>query len=358
MTQMNQMTARLTCSRRFAARRRPCRDRRGFALVVTISLMVLLTLVAVGLLGLSSIALRATGQAEAMAVARSNARLSLLLAIGELQQSMGDDRNISAPSEILDARPETTDPDGINHPRLTGVWQARNDPLPTPPDYQRDTRFRQWLVSNSDREALGKLDFATGGTLQDPVRMAAPPAGVGGTAAGSMVHAGKVPVGQGAYAWWVGDENCKALVNRRDLLDRETNPRIADLIASFATPGAHGMRALDGHANFPTNTDTTDKLITRDTLALVGAQAAPQSAALFHDLSPYPESVLANVTAGGLRKDLNLYLERKDLNWLEGWGKAEGKTAFPRGPLGPNGKIALSPPNEYDVLGWKSLHHW
>ena len=45
------------------------------------------------------------------------------------------------------------------------------------------------------------------------------------------VTAGKVPVKGGSYAWWVGDENCKAQINRRDQLAREASPAIADLLA-------------------------------------------------------------------------------------------------------------------------------
>ena len=81
--------------------------RRGFALVITLALMILLTVIAVGLLTLSSVALRASGQANAMASAQSNARMALMLAIGELQKQLGPDRRISAQAAILDTDPAT-----------------------------------------------------------------------------------------------------------------------------------------------------------------------------------------------------------------------------------------------------------
>lgn len=44
------------------AQKKTLSARRGFALVVTLSLMILLTIIAVGLLTLSSVSLRTTGQ--------------------------------------------------------------------------------------------------------------------------------------------------------------------------------------------------------------------------------------------------------------------------------------------------------
>lgn len=108
--------------------------------------------------------------------------------------------------------------------------------------------------------------------------------------------------------------------------------------------------------DFPSNTAVSDMLISFETLPLV--EDTVKDGRLFHHLSPHPSSVLANVTTGGLRKDLSLYLERADINWTQGWGRQKRASGMPRGPHGPNSKIALSNPDEYDVLAWKNLHHW
>ena len=63
--------------------RKPAHKTKGFALIITISMMILLALLAVGLLTLSTVALRSAGQADAMATARANARMALMLAIHE-----------------------------------------------------------------------------------------------------------------------------------------------------------------------------------------------------------------------------------------------------------------------------------
>jgi Tfp pilus assembly protein PilX len=80
-------------------------SRCGFALIVTILLMVLLTVVAVGLLTLAAVSLRVTAQEEAMVAARANARLGLLLAFAELQHSVGPDARMTARAATLGKDP-------------------------------------------------------------------------------------------------------------------------------------------------------------------------------------------------------------------------------------------------------------
>lgn len=327
----------------------------GFALIATLSLMVLLAILAVGLLTLSSVTLRASSSGQAEAEARANARLAMMLAIGELQKTMGPDQRVTAPSGILDSVPTTVAEDGIANPRLTGVWNARNAATETlesynsnPPDYSRDKpHFQRWLVSNSNAAAVEQLDFAQTGTLLNPADLH------GSKDPDLRVRAGKIPVEGGSYAWWVGDENTKALINRRDLLDRQADPATAELLAGFGTPGAHGIKALAGYEAFASNSPASDKSITRRMLEIT-APAGTDPGELDHDVTPYAQSVLANVTAGSLRHDLSLYLERTDIDWQRDWKNS----TWQNGPLGPNGRIALSPLAEYDVLAWKSLHHY
>lgn len=87
---------------------------KGFALVVTLSLMILLTIIAVGLLSLSAISLRSSSQGMAQAEAQANARLALMIAIGELQKNAGPDTRITAPADVID----------YANPPLTGVWKS------------------------------------------------------------------------------------------------------------------------------------------------------------------------------------------------------------------------------------------
>jgi type II secretory pathway component PulK len=72
----------------------------GFALVVTLSLMVLLTVIAIGLLSLSSTSLRSSASGEAQSQAVANARMAVTMALGELQKEAGDDRRITADASL------------------------------------------------------------------------------------------------------------------------------------------------------------------------------------------------------------------------------------------------------------------
>lgn len=333
--------------------RRNLANTRGFTLIVTISLMVLLTLIAVGVLSLSSVSLRTSSQGASISIARANARLSVMIALGELQKMMGSDRNITAQASILDKNPETAQVDGVNHSHYTGVWQARNETIDAMPDYTRERFFRRWLVSNRDQEALRQQGFVENGTLSDPVTMYE----IRTTAAKTEeIQAGKVPTDNGSMAWYVIDENCKASINLRDERERLGKESVSDLLVGYATPGSQGIKALDGFEDFPANTTTSDKFHTINSLSL--ADKGEDYLKFHPHLTPYAESVLANVTNGSLRKDLSLYLERTDLSWQAGWGLPGGQSGLPRSPLGPNKLISLSAPNQYDVLSWKNIYHW
>jgi hypothetical protein len=295
-----------------------CLRSKGFALVVTLSLMILLTIIAVGLLTLSSISLRASSQGDAMAEARANARLALVLAIGDLQKYAGPDRAITAPSEIL-----ATSSAPVAKPNTTGVWESWWDFNPdAAPDYtaEKASRFRRWLVSSADQAPPRSRDFATtawtGGTI---ALVDSGSLGSNATDA-AKATAGLVPVTsndriQGSYGWHVSDESVKARVNLyRDPGQNTTLAQKRALLAGHR-PDPSVMKGSDGRLldflptdlipdEFAKATATAGKIIDLNQAELL--DQAKEGVKLFrNDITPYSLGVLADVRGGGLKQDLS-----------------------------------------------------
>jgi len=112
--------------------------------------------VAVGLLSLATISLRSSGAESANRIACSNARMALMLALGELQKTAGDDRRVTGDGSLFD---------GAKHPGAVGVWKSWSPNLienPTSqPSYDtiKADRFVAWLTSSSKPYELLKQDL-------------------------------------------------------------------------------------------------------------------------------------------------------------------------------------------------------
>ena len=293
---------------------------KGFALVITLSLMVLLTVIAVGLLSLAAISLNTATQGQAMATARSNARLALMLAIGDLQKSLGPDRAISAPSGVLAASPAK--------PNAIGVWESWWDFNPNSGSLsygeEKSRRFRRWLVSNADPAAAEDHDFATAAWSGQTIELVGNNALGGKADATAKVVAGKVPVArdgktEGAFAWHVADESLKARINL--YRDPSQNTTIAQKRALLAgqRPDPSVMKSPDGTllTCLPTDEDagaftkadkTTGKVVDLDEVDLLD-QAKGKIKPFRNDVTPYSLGLLTDVRGGGLKQDLSSIFE-------------------------------------------------
>ena len=89
----------------------------GFSLIVTIAMMVLLTIIAVGLLSLSTITIRGASIDAANLRARANARMALMMALDKLQVQVGPDQRITANASILSGS-------AVANPHWVGVWDS------------------------------------------------------------------------------------------------------------------------------------------------------------------------------------------------------------------------------------------
>jgi type II secretory pathway pseudopilin PulG len=282
---------------------RPDLRARGFALVAALLLMALLSVVAIGLLSLSTVSLRASGHSEARQVARANARVALSLALGQLQTQLGDDRRVTADAAILDP--------AVPRAHLVGAWDSAatghtRNPLEKAPDYSawKERRFRTWLVSDPDAAAARRRDYA-----RQPAPVGAPLLfsrghdGFDLRAAALAVESDPRGLG-GGIAWAVSQEGTKAKANvgggggrlaANDEIHAPTRPSLA-LSGVTRQPGQgwdrRGATLLDARQ---AALDPELGLQRRDLPDFAAAHGT-------HALG-----VLADVVKGGLKADLPLY---------------------------------------------------
>jgi hypothetical protein len=292
--------------------------RDGFALVVTLSLMVLLTVIAVGLLGLSAITLRATSNEADMAQARANARLAMMMALGELQKQLGPDRAATATSAVLSEEPAK--------PHLAGVWESWDyNPASPGLDYasEKAKRFRAWLVSDREPRNVTSADYPTTPIDEESIVLAgARSLGLKDSAASDsrqFITAGRVPVSdnghtKGAFAWHVSDESVKARINSyRDPSRNETLAQRRALLAGHR-PDPTQIKTDDGSAlsflpddsdggSFDKARGVAPKLLS---LGQVDLLESPTAISRFrHHVTPYSMGLPVNVREGGLKGDLS-----------------------------------------------------
>ena len=271
----------------------------GFALVITLMLMVLLAVLAVGLLGLSAVSVRTSSHGSALSEARSNARLALMLAISQLQRELGPDSRISAAHDAGE-----TPPGGSSHwTAVYDAWTASEsaDGQPDVP-WERDVAFREWLVSG-ESGAPGDVLMVGPGTLgqnvdpDDEVRVPFQ----------TLPNNGE----SGRIAWWTSDEGMKAKVNAGPGR-RKSSRRKSPIPCSIRS-----RRQISTKRCFPLSRISNGRERQRELSISTGqlrlAAELGNDAGLglsFHDLTVHSEGVLADVRAGRLKRDLTQLLSR------------------------------------------------
>ena len=298
------------------------RKSKGFTLIITISLLVLLTIVGIGLLSLSAVSLRASSQGSAMSAARSNARMALMLALGDLQKTMGPDKAISAPSGIVSATPAKNN--------LTGAWASWDmNPNAASLNYatEKNTRFRKWLVSDKDLAATWDRNYPTTPATSKVVDLVGSGSLGTGAADTEKVKAGLVPIErngvlEGNYAWHISDEAVKARINSyRDPSQNETLAKKRALM-SGQRPDASVVTATDGSklsflpsdltpVEYGKAAESSGKLISLNQADV--PSLTPRIGKFRNSVTPYSLGLLTNVRSGGLQEDLTSLFEGTSL---------------------------------------------
>jgi hypothetical protein len=282
---------------------------RGFALVIALSLMVLITVIAVGLLTLSTVSLRATSQGEAMQVARANARMALVLAIGQLQKSVGPDQRISAPGNLF--TPDA--PSG-----LAGAWESvklspDGDPglEPTKRSGRKDDapngEFVGWLASPSWGSPAGDPTATPAPAGDRSATLLTSPSPQNGAKPLSM---DVLPVtGDGGIAWASIDEGVKA---RFDLPVESAALPAESRNARLRAPARTAPEVLDGLSGLRLDEASAPKMASFRQGEFV---AGDKEGFLARDeaLTPWSMSLQVNVADGGLKADLTRAFESSAL---------------------------------------------
>jgi hypothetical protein len=294
-------------------------------------MMILLTIIAVGLLSLSAVTLRTTSQASPMIEAQANARLALMIAIGELQKQTGADTRVTAPSEIVEP----------GSPPIVGVWRSweglnheSTGPAagrPIQPNYNlkkivhsssnEQGRFLTWLISTAKegQNASDPSTLAVTTPAADGSTVALLAAGTLGSNPGQIHLKPQIMNDQsGAIAWWVSPENQKAR------LAQPHKPRTNDVAGLVELGQSHGVpnAGIFGLQNLasdpeefrpdPANPKSGRKAISLKSTELLINNNPDNPQHSFHDLSTNAVGLLTNTATGGWRKDLSILTEKWD----------------------------------------------
>jgi|GEM_PF-3519677 len=292
--------------------------RGGFALILSLGLMALMVLLAVTLSALISTESESSRQTRDNALAKQNAYMGMLLAVGQLQQYAGPDQRITAAATILDESTNTVSAQA--NPHWTGVWATAdaNFATQTLSHYSGTSKnvatirdaAKTWLVSRTS--STSTVSPATALTATASVTLA------GANSVKDTADYVKVPLvtlnqGDGKslskYAWWVGDEGVKGnLAFERDVSATLSVGQYQNLALKNGSALLKAGSNSSGATLFGDITAYTyNDLLTRDNQLNYVGTATAASKELFHDASLYSQGVMANVKDGGLRKDLSDY---------------------------------------------------
>ena len=260
--------------------------------------MILLTVIAVGLLSLSSISLRTSSQSLAMQSARANARVALMLAIGDLQKQLGPDGRISSLAE------QRHGASSGNRSQWVGVhdsWDAATGFLKRPTPV-----FRQWLASG-DPLTLGSETLVESPSDSDVLLVGKGTLG-DSPAAGQEVRVPELKFtnnrGQmaGKMAWWVSDESMKAALPSGGKRGKDYRDGKADALLGSLAAARPNAEILENLTALALPDEEMSKLISTDSFNVL----APEARKNFHDITHLSRGVLADVTHRRLKQDLSL----------------------------------------------------
>lgn len=353
------MKLRYTQKLSSSSRKRP---KKGFALIATLTLMMLLAMLAVAIMALAASQNRIALQTMLQAEARQQALVGLDAAIGELQVELGPDQRVSASSGIIN------ESEGSTAQHLLGVWDSWDGPIygrsvsgkgsKISGTYSRgrSDMFRRWLISSRDVNTTRSMNAANQLCDRDPGRRICL---VGEGTLGkslsaqhyvyadllSMPATGK---NEACFAWWIGGENQKAKISVQNR--KETNDPYEMLHRTWDTPAPRFVdnRDLDF---IPGDIEEPARLVTLASLPLVGSSSQAAGMPYFFDVTTTSYTLPINVSMGGFKQDLCLLLNKKSLKDTEFAARRNQDC-----PLVENQDVPKGTEQDMPIGSWQNLH--
>jgi hypothetical protein len=264
--------------------------------------MVLLVMIALAMLSLSTLETRQSQQGAARAEAQANARMALMIALGELQKYTGPDQRVTARADLENK--------SATHKNWAAVWSTVGD-----------KQLPVYMVSGNEQFGIKDLDalteYPSGYHLPDQ-----PSSGMkkllyhGAENATDRVYAPAVTLNnaqgqqKGSYAYWISDESSKARINIQ--APEATNSDTLRIVRS-TTAQENGIAAVDADWSDlkPGGNISKNILLSTSTLGLsVGNKDVPKTYA--HDLTSGGYGLPVNVVDGGMKVDLSYVMDSTD----------------------------------------------
>jgi len=338
------------------------RQKKGFALIATLTLMMLLAMLAVAIMATAASQNRIALQTMLQAEARQQALVGLDAAIGELQVELGPDQRVTASSGIL------SNNDGGSAQHLLGVWNSWDGPIygksvsgngsKITATYSkgRADMFRRWLISSRDVNTTRTMNAANQLCSRAPgQRICMVGEGTLGKnlSAQHYVYADllKMPAtgkNEACFAWWVGGENQKAKVSVQNR--EEATDELEALHRTWDTPAPRFVdnRDLDF---LPGDIEEPARLVTLASLPLVGSSSQAAGMPYFFDVTTTSYSLPINVSMGGFKQDLCLLLNKESLKDTDFAARTNQDC-----PIADNQQVPQGTEADMPIGSWQNLH--
>jgi len=273
-------------------------------------MMVLLSVLALGLLSLSSITLRASTAGASMATAKANARLALTMALSDLQKYTGPDQRITADG-ARDSDParrrwvgawKTTATQGKSEVPVVN-WDSGTSALldARSGGTTSNDLFQGWLVSGWPNVGTERVKLVNTGSVQDPTQAVEVP----------LVSLSDGTRRQGSMAYWVSDESEKAAFGIPDyLIGKQPSSPGDEGYKRMMMPQNVGMEVLTGLESYQTAPALNlEKAFDPKQAALAGSWGKDPLKTYFHSIAATSHTLLADTIRSGLKRDLSVYFE-------------------------------------------------